>query len=480
MSKHIKLPPEIEEMLGAKKSLSLRVREWIVNKMLKGVHVQELQFGKNSISMSPGGTDIIQWSASQVTSAGGDVGMNVTTGEPKWYDVAGTADKSMVDHGDELGLGDDDHTQYILVAGTRAFSGNQSAGSNKITNLAAATANNDAVGWNQSGIQLTGLDVNSNKITSVATPTASDDGVNKSYVDNAVSGLQWLEPVDVGATSGYIGSRTIAEIDALTPGTGDAVVAASAGTPAAGTSDLLAIGDLAEFDGTDWNKIISNSGGFPPADTRGVISTTATLYSPLTDGTDDGKVAEWDGTSLTPGMTSPNDGDALLCNAENAVDENKQFVFDGAVPTGTWVQFGGTGTNHGSLSGLGNDDHTQYLLLAGRAGGQSAKGGTAASENLTLESTAHATKGNVVLASGSDFQLAGDDDIVPATTNEGELGTDALKFKRVRATTVVSGDHDFIDEEKDAHWTFTEEHDRMIAINRKTNERFKLSMEPLQ
>lgn len=479
MSKNINLPEEIQEMLRPQRTLGIRIKEKVVNWLLRGVHVHELTVGKNSISMSPGGTDVVQWSASQVTSAGGDIGMNVTTGEPKWYDVAGTADKSMVDHGDELGLADDDHTQYILVAGTRAFTGNQSAGSNKITALASATANNDAVGWNQSGIQLTGLDANSNKITSVATCTASDDAANKAYVDNVVSGIQWLEPVDVGATSGYIGTRTILEIDALTPGTGDAVVAGTAGTPSAPTSDLLAIGDIAEFDGTGWQKIIANSGGFPPDGTRGVVSTTATLYSPMTDGTDDGKIGTWDGTSLTPGLYTPSDGDALLCNADNAVDENKQFVFDGAVPTGTWIQFGGTGTNHGSLSGLGNDDHTQYLLLAGRAGGQSAKGGTAASENLTLESTAHATKGNVVVASGSNVQMAGDDDFVPATTNEGELGTDALKFKRVRATTVVSGDHDFIDEEKDAHWTFTEERDHMVAINRKTNERFKLSMELL-
>jgi len=55
-------------------------------------------------------------------------------------------------------------------------------------------------------------------------------------------------------------------------------------------------------------------------------------------------------------------------------------------------------TDHGALTGLADDDHTQYLLLAGRAGGQTAIGGTAASENLTLQSTAHATRGNIVLS----------------------------------------------------------------------------------
>lgn len=40
---------------------------------------------------------------------------------------------------------------------------------------------------------------------------------------------------------------------------------------------------------------------------------------------------------------------------------------------------------------------TLYLVLLGKAGGQTASGGTAASENLVLDSTAHATKGVVAL-----------------------------------------------------------------------------------
>ncbi len=40
-----------------------------------------------------------------------------------------------------------------------------------------------------------------------------------------------------------------------------------------------------------------------------------------------------------------------------------------------------------------------YGLLGGRAGGQTVRGGTAASENLTLDSTAHATKGQIRLNS---------------------------------------------------------------------------------
>jgi hypothetical protein len=58
-----------------------------------------------------------------------------------------------------------------------------------------------------------------------------------------------------------------------------------------------------------------------------------------------------------------------------------------------------TEIDHGTITGLLDDDHTQYLLLAGRAGGQSANGGVAASENLTLDSTSHATKGSIFVKS---------------------------------------------------------------------------------
>jgi len=61
--------------------------------------------------------------------------------------------------------------------------------------------------------------------------------------------------------------------------------------------------------------------------------------------------------------------------------------------------------DHGlALTGLTDDDHTQYALLAGRAAGQTLNGGTAASENLTLKSTAHATKGAIIVADLSPIQ----------------------------------------------------------------------------
>ncbi len=56
---------------------------------------------------------------------------------------------------------------------------------------------------------------------------------------------------------------------------------------------------------------------------------------------------------------------------------------------------------HSSLGGLttGDAGHTQFALLAGRAGGQAIIGGTAAGESLDLESTSNASKGSVQVKS---------------------------------------------------------------------------------
>jgi len=79
--------------------------------------------------------------------------------------------------------------------------------------------------------------------------------------------------------------------------------------------------------------------------------------------------------------------------------------------------------DHGTLLGLADDDHTQYLKLAGRAGGQTAQGGTAASENLNLQSTAHATKGYITLDGLKNKLASGDTFWVASATNSVFVGS---------------------------------------------------------
>lgn len=50
---------------------------------------------------------------------------------------------------------------------------------------------------------------------------------------------------------------------------------------------------------------------------------------------------------------------------------------------------------HATLTGLADDDHTQYAACDGRAGGQVLTGGTAAGDDLELQSTGNVVKGSV-------------------------------------------------------------------------------------
>ena len=65
-------------------------------------------------------------------------------------------------------------------------------------------------------------------------------------------------------------------------------------------------------------------------------------------------------------------------------------------------------TDHGALTGLAADDHTQYAILAGRGSGQTLQGGTSGSATLQLSSTSNASKGRIHLAfDGGDVWVGG-------------------------------------------------------------------------
>lgn len=115
------------------------------------------------------------------------------------------------------------------------------------------------------------------------------------------------------------------------------------------------------------------------------------------------------GATLDVGGTAGGIGFPVLTTAQrDAVTPDRNGVviynsslhqFDGYI-NGAWTRIvPNSAVDHGSIGGLGDDDHTQYALLAGRSGGQTLKGSTASGENLTLQSTSHATKGLIDLAS---------------------------------------------------------------------------------
>lgn len=162
-------------------------------------------------------------------------------------------------------------------------------------------------------------------------------------LDNLIGTRAWREPV---AVRFYLGNRTVAQVNAFSPIQCDAFVVTDAGTVNPGSLAVSA-GDLIEYDGTDWKKIVAGVGGFPPFGTRAVVAYgVVTLFSPLVDTQDEGKIAQWYGSSLTPQLEISLDGWTLLIKGmpggvTEACDENSTWAFQGVVPTGSWVQTSG-------------------------------------------------------------------------------------------------------------------------------------------
>ncbi len=92
------------------------------------------------------------------------------------------------------------------------------------------------------------------------------------------------------------------------------------------------------------------------------------------------------------------------------------------------------GAAHDLLGELTDDDHTQYARLAGRAGGQTLQGGTAASEILLLQSTANATKGNIRFGGATGFDY---DETTKNIGNGVAAGTFGYNFYVQRGTTAA-------------------------------------------
>ncbi len=120
------------------------------------------------------------------------------------------------------------------------------------------------------------------------------------------------------------------------------------------------------------------------------------------------------GASAAPAWTSLDHGTHLAGLAD---DDHTQYHNDARALT--WIgtkSIADLGTKtHALLTSLTADDHTQYALLAGRGTGQTLIGGTASGNNLTLQSTDHATKGDILFGS-SAYKEASDVLVLGSTT----------------------------------------------------------------
>lgn len=158
------------------------------------------------------------------------------TDENLYWDGAAWVNAAVgLDHGALGGLGDDDHIQYILVAGTRAFTGSQSMGGFELTNVATSVTNVRSAA-NRSYVDATSVVIDQINFV-VAEPGAPT--VGDTYI-NTTTGVMSGTAQACTATHIYIWNGTT--WDDITPYLGWTVY------------DQTSLVDY-RFDGAAWNAV---------------------------------------------------------------------------------------------------------------------------------------------------------------------------------------------------------------------------------
>lgn len=309
-------------------------------------------------------------------------------------------------------------TDHLVMSGLVIGSGSYSAG--KITGLSDASADGEALAYGQSSANLAGLTVDTSNIvlsggvTIEGVPSPTDGGhvVNKTYVDNLVSGLKWKDPASVLR---IIDDSDQSGVDPTAGSTGEAWVVNNWSTQTDG--------DIVEWDGSAWQVIVANSGGEPPDGTRVVVigSSAAGSFSGQED-----NIGTYDAAGDSWSFDTTAEGWALIVTGEGSVYENSGFTYD----NGTWIQFTGAGQINAG-DGLSKDGNTldvnagdgiqiasDYVAieLSGTTPGLQLAGTT---PDKTLEVLYNSAAGIDVTASGVEVNLEADGAIVFDGVNGG-------------------------------------------------------------
>ena len=229
-------------------------------------------------------------------------------------------------------------TDGITIGGI-TMNGNIALGSSyKFSGLAAGDTSGDVISHSQSSAQLgattlsASLDMNTSyKVVNLADGTDSTDGVNYGQLTAAEAALNWKDPAVVLRVKGDDNKGgTVPDPTAYTYRQSFII------NNWTGYSD----GDIYETDGTQWVKILSNSGGYVPAGTRVVA------YWLTTTGNFSGKENQIATANGSGGWTfdgTPSDGDALLIEYSPENDPfgaGHIFIYDDESAT-KWEQASG-------------------------------------------------------------------------------------------------------------------------------------------
>lgn len=188
------------------------------------------------------------------------------------------------------------------------------------------------------------LDAQSNRITGLGSPSASGDAATKGYVDTAIQGVSWDDPV--------LNIQTDNTLDpGGSPTTGDRYILEDSGNLHANFGSITGVGDddIVEYDGADF-------------------------------------VVVFDASAVGEGEAVYNE------------NNNRMYVYNGTA----WVTFGST-MDHGALQGLTDDDHTQYTLISSGSGAPGSTPGRVG--ELYIDTTADRAYISTGTSSSADWDI---------------------------------------------------------------------------
>lgn len=118
-----------------------------------------------------------------------------------------------------------------------------------------------------------------------------------------------------------------------------------------------------------------------------------------------------------------------------------------------------------------------HLRVDPGAAGNKLAGGDGSGEHLLIDASTHATKGDITMTATSVITSA--TNVVPATDNVTNLGTDSKRWAVVRGTVVTAGDLDLGYSDGAGEWTLREGPEDIYVVNRRNGKRYKLAMIPV-
>lgn len=148
-----------------------------------------------------------------------------------------------------------------------------------------------------------------------------------------------------------------------------------------------------------------NPGSTPTTGDRYIITNAASLHANFgsPSGLADDDIVEYNGSVFVVDTDISAVGEGVTCYDKTS---NSQKLFNGS----DWVTVGGV-SDHGGLSGLGDDDHTQYSLIASGASAPSSTPGRVG--NFYIDTTADRAYVSTGTASSADWSIL----VLPGSTD---------------------------------------------------------------